>query len=72
MAVTSWIMGHILSFQPALPVTVSTTLPSWKRMKRGVAEPRCLPSSLARKTVRTARAAVGQLASSVTRSALAG
>ncbi len=37
MAVTSWIVGHILSFQPALPVTVRTILSSWNRMKRGVA-----------------------------------
>ena len=70
--VISWIMGNILSFQPALPVTVSKTLPSLKRMKRGVAAGRDLPSSLSRKAVRIGRAAVGQLSSFGTRSALAG
>jgi hypothetical protein len=70
--VTSTILGHILSFQPALPVTVRTTLPSWNRMKRGVFEPPDLPSSLSRKAVRTGLAAAGQLASAVTRSALGG
>ena len=70
--VTSTSFGHILSFQPALPVTVRMTFPSWKRMKRGVAAPRALPSSLSRKAVRTGLVAAGQLASAVTRSALAG
>ena len=72
VAVTSLSVGHILSFQPALPVTVRRILPSWKRMKRGVADPRDLPSSDSRKTVRTGRAGAGQLSSAVTRPALAG
>ena len=70
--VTSWIVGHILSFQPALPVTVSTTLPFWKRMKRGVAAGADLPSWVSRKAARIGRAAAGQLSSFGTRSALAG
>ena len=61
--VASWILGHILSFQPALPVTARMTLPSWARMKRGVASGRALPSSLARKAVRTHSASLGQLSS---------
>lgn len=72
VAVASWIAGHILSFQPALPVTVRTILPSFQRMKRGVAAGRLLPSSLSRKAVRMVRVGAGQLASAGTSSALAG
>ena len=70
--VTSWIFGTILSFHPALPVTARMTLPSWNRMKRGVADGRALPSSVARKAARIGRAGAGQLSSFRTRSALAG
>ena len=61
--VTSWIFGHIFSFQPALPVTARRTLPFCARMKRGVASGRALPSSLARKAVSTHRESAGQFSS---------
>ncbi len=39
--VTSWILGHIFSFQPELPVTARMILPFCARMKRGVASHEC-------------------------------
>src|SRR5829696_3429613 len=70
--VTSWILGHIFSFQPALPVTARIILPSWARMKRGVASGRDLPSSLVRKAVRAHSESAGQFSSFSTSVWLAG
>ena len=70
--VTSRILGHIWSFQPALPVTARMILLSWARMNRGVASGRALPSSLARKAGRTHLESAGQFSSLRIRDRLAG
>ena len=70
--VTSWIFGHIFSFQPALPVTARMILPSCARMKRGVALGRDLPSSLSRNAAFTHLASAGQDSSTRISDRLAG